>query len=49
MWEGKRLILAIDDDPGGHALADQIEAIAREAGWEDLAVIRHQSAGEGQD
>ena len=47
--EWNRLILATDDDPGGHALADQIEAIDREAGREDLAVICHQSPGEGQD
>jgi len=32
MGQGSRVLIAADNDPGGRAPADQIEAIARESG-----------------
>ena len=32
MGRGSRVLIAADNDPGGRAPADQIEAIARESG-----------------
>ena len=49
MGQGSRIVIATDNDPGGHALADQIEALARETGREDLLIHRDQPPGAGQD
>ena len=48
MGPGSRIVIATDNDPGGHALADRIEALARETGREDFVICRDQP-GEGQD
>jgi plasmid stabilization system protein ParE len=42
MGQGSRVVIATDNDPGGHQIAAQIEAIAAESGQEDLAVIPEQ-------
>jgi hypothetical protein len=47
MGQGARLVIATGNDPGGRALADQIEALARETGREDLCLVRDLPAGEG--
>jgi hypothetical protein len=49
MGQGSRIVIATDNDDGGRALAEQIEALARESGRGDLAVIRHLPEDEGQD
>jgi len=49
MGQGSRIVIATDNDPGGHALADQIEALARDSGRADLAVSRELPEGQGQD
>jgi hypothetical protein len=49
LGQGARLIIATDNDPGGRSLADQIAALARETGREDLVLIRDLPAGEGED
>lgn len=49
MGPGSRIVIAADNDPGGHALADRIEALARETGREDLLIHRDRPAGDGQD
>lgn len=49
MGQGSRIVIASDNDPGGHALADQIEALARETGRKDLLIHRDQPPGDGQD
>jgi hypothetical protein len=49
LGQGARLVIATDNDPGGRALADQIEALARQAGREDLVLIRDLPEGEGSD
>jgi hypothetical protein len=49
MGPGSRIVIAADNDPGGHALADRIEALARETGRADLLIHRDQPAGDGQD
>jgi len=49
MGQGARVVIATDNDAPGRALADQIEAIAREAGREDLRIVRDLPEGEGSD
>jgi hypothetical protein len=49
LGQGARLIIATDNDAGGRGLADQIEALARESGREDLRLVRDLPAGEGED
>ncbi len=49
MGPGSRIVIAADNDPGGHALADRIEALARETGRADLLIHRDQPLGDGQD
>jgi hypothetical protein len=49
MGQGARVVIATDNDAPGRALADQLEAIAREAGREDLLIVRDLPAGEGSD
>jgi hypothetical protein len=49
MGHGARVVIATDNDEPGRTLADQIEAIAREAGREDLRIVRDLPAGEGRD
>ena len=49
LGQGARLVIATDNDPGGRALADQIEALARQAGREDLVLIRDLPEGEDSD
>lgn len=49
MGQGSRIVIATDNDEGGHALAGQIEDVARESGREDLVVLRDLPEGEGQD
>jgi hypothetical protein len=49
LGQGARIVIATDNDPGGHALADQIDALARDSGRADLAVSRDLPEREGQD
>jgi hypothetical protein len=49
MGQGARVVIATDNDEPGRDLAGQIEAIAREAGREDLLIVRDLPAGEGSD
>jgi hypothetical protein len=49
MGQGACLIIATDNDEGGHKIAEEIEAIALASGREDLAVIRDLPEREGQD
>jgi hypothetical protein len=46
MGQGARLVIATENDAGGRALADQIEALARETGRKDLHLVRDLPAGE---
>jgi hypothetical protein len=49
MPQGARVILAMDNDGAGRDLADQIEALAEQAGRADLTLLRHLPEGEGDD
>lgn len=49
MQNGAKVILAMDNDTPGRALAERIEALDRETGREDIAIIRHLPEGEGAD
>lgn len=49
MGQGARLVIATDNDDGGRALAEQIEALARESDRPDLSIFRDLPEGEGQD
>jgi hypothetical protein len=44
-----RVVIATDNDEGGRALADTLEALSAETGRADLTVIRHLPEGDGQD
>jgi hypothetical protein len=47
MGPGARIVIATDNDAGGRALADQIDAIAAETRRRDLTVVRDLPEGEG--
>ena len=49
MGQGAEIRIATDNDAGGRTLADQIAAIARETGREDLKIIQDLPEGEGSD
>ena len=49
MGQGATIRIATDNDAGGRTLADQIAAIARETGREDLKIIQDLPEGEGSD
>ena len=49
MGQGARIIIATDNDEGGRALADQLDAIAAETRRRDLKVLRDLAKGEGRD
>jgi hypothetical protein len=49
MGQGAKIILAMDNDAAGRALAERIEALARETGRSDLSIVRHLPEGEGMD
>jgi len=49
MGQGSRIVLALDNDEGGHELAGQIEALIQDIDREDLVVEWHLPPGEGQD
>ena len=49
MGQGSRIVIATDNDEGGHKIAAEIEALARETDRSDLSIIRDLPAGEGQD
>jgi hypothetical protein len=49
MGPGARIVIATDNDAGGRALSEQIDAIAAETRRRDLQIIRDLPAGEGSD
>jgi hypothetical protein len=49
MGQGTRIIITIAIDAGRRALPDQIEAMAREMGQEELRLVRDLPARDGQD
>ena len=49
MPPGATLIVATDNDPAGHDLASNIEALAREARLDDLSILRRSPEREGMD
>jgi hypothetical protein len=49
MGQGASIVIAMDNDEGGRALADQLEAIAAGTRRRDLAILRDLPAGEGGD
>lgn len=49
MGQGARIIVTMDNDAPGRALAERIEAIARQTVRTDLSIARHLPADEGAD
>lgn len=49
LMEGSRVIIAMDNDPPGHKLAEQLESVISETNRNDLEIVRHLPEGRDQD